>query len=321
MITHVNDNWIHYAKNLIWDINNQKDFGKWIVYYKSIDYAAKIISTLFKDNIIAYAKHTKGDNGMLCLYVSGLDIGAHHKVIAFLKVNKLIPLTNKLNYSDICFKFNGQSFSKQYAPCFPNLIKLSSLINLTNGDELLITTEQLVTIDTIEKNSVFHEHSIISNITNTLERHFCDKYTKVFTTDIMATDINQKIIDLAPSYYNIYTLFKTSNINQFISIIAHLLSFSVHENIITSKLLTNISSRGSSIYHVFYNLIYSNNVISNKRQITYNQTLAINSISYFNHNSLNELDTKIISYLIYVCLFKTDKGILEAIIAVHNNKI
>ncbi len=131
-----NNDWIRYSSQNNWKLSTIKDCGKWMFYYKSREFAVQIITKAIDQEIVTYAKHTKSSSGIACLYASGTNIENNLQVINFMIENNLIRLTNDLNYFDTTFKFNSQSWQKEYGNPFEGTIRLSSLIDLNTGIKL-----------------------------------------------------------------------------------------------------------------------------------------------------------------------------------------
>lgn len=313
-----NENWIRYSSTRDWKLSNIKDGGKWMHFYKERSFAEEMITKALDTGVVKYAKHTKGSSGMVCYYVSGTSLEAHYKVISFMLENNLIRLTNSLNYFDVNFKFNGQSWSKEYGNNFEGLLKLSDLIDLHSGkfkyqdltpkqaDE---TITKLLTLREIDKSSYLQNDTNLQPLLQALDRFVISKVNKLFDYDREHLDFNDKMIHLAPSGYNLHQLYKSKSASTFLAISAMVINYLLltadsRQLIIIEKLIAKDNLDANTLINM---LQMSSMTVEDGLTTTLDNRLARKFIASFNLVVMSEEFTNIIGYLLFISLEAIDQ--------------
>ncbi len=307
-----NDDWIRYAATNDWKLSNLKDCGKWISYYKETSFAKEIINKALEQNVVRYAKHTKGASGVICFYVSGSNLEDHYRIISFMLDNNLIRLTKDISYFDISFKFNGQSWSKEYGNYFEGLLRLSDLIDLNSGQPLerpkAVTNFQVVTIS---KSRAIESSLYLRPLVHQLDQFLLTKFNKILQHKNESIDLNDKIIHLAPLGYNVTHLYANGSDEQFLARCALL---------IKTYLNSSDPKRENLIIKLKHlECIETNILLKLFEQNSSEHILITKFISFYNHSSLAESIVNSLSYLVYQSLLSTDKSAIEFINAEVNN--
>ncbi len=277
-----NNDWMRYSSLGNWHLSSIKNCGKWMFYFNSQEFAIEIINKALTDNIVSYAKHTKGDSGICCLYASGLDFENHLRVIDFMIENNLVRLTNNLSYFDTTFKFNSQSWAKEYGNPFEGTIKLSDFINLQTGNQLnkFDLTSKLVYKQQLP-NGLKH-NQIIAPLYNTTNQYLTAKFNKVLQADL---DVNDKFMHIIPITYIFRQVFSDTD-NQVIE--------SKVQSLINNYVQTNANSNQLTKLSV-NNTQYLTQIQSASN---YNQLL---TSALFDDQLL-----QVISYLLYLSIYTTN---------------
>jgi len=123
------------------DISNQLDpdkCGKWMYFFDDQAFAMRICEKAILENVCCKCKCTDmqttgSSTGVLCFYLNGDDIDAHHKVIQFMINNDLIQKTKAGKLYNISFKFDNQTRASQYGADFNGVLKLAQFVDLHTG--------------------------------------------------------------------------------------------------------------------------------------------------------------------------------------------
>lgn len=132
MKTRVLGDWVYYFNEEKNNELNLEKCGKWMVFYKHMDYAAQICKKAIEENIVLECKHN-ADDGVACFYIEFDDIASHKRVIQFFLENGLIPKTKLGKLYNISFKLDMQTRACEYGERFMAQLKLEDFINLTTG--------------------------------------------------------------------------------------------------------------------------------------------------------------------------------------------
>lgn len=300
--------WIRYSSEDDWKLSSIKDCGKWVNFYREIEFAKQVITRAIDLDIVKYAKHTKGNSGALCLYVSATNVNDHMRVINFLKDQNLIRLKSDLSYFDNSFKLNGQSWSKEYGNFFEGLIKLSDFIDLNTGIPLASNNlNNPLVISQFNQSSIIANSTYLNPLTDTIKQLVLRKINKVLTHKPEQTDLNDKIVHLAPFCYNVTTLFKQKSEHGFLSLCARLIY--IGTNRANPKQKANIAKirnyNNSDVTKLFelFNTHDTDNIDS----------VLTKFISLYNHCDLSDEILNSIAYLILIGLSNISKSEIEQI--------
>ncbi len=299
-----NQDWVRYTTDDTWKLSHIKDCGKWTVFYNNKDTAKQLIEKALQTNITTHAKHTKGNQGVICFYASATNLQQHRVVINFLIENQLLRITNDLTYADSSFKFNGQSWSKQYGNQFKDLIRLSHFINLETGSKLPNPNiDQLLVWNSTPKYKYLETNIELKQFIATLDKFFIRKINNVFTHNSDSIDFNDKLMHLAPFGYNIENFYAISNRDQFLALCSLILN-----HYLTSNNEAHISLVSRVKAKVTNNQL--NNLLTNH---IHEEVKMINQfISIFNHNILSDTDIDAVSYLIVQSVYILEPEILDS---------
>lgn len=301
MYISTNEDWVRYTTDNTWKLSQIKDCGKWTVFYKDKDIAKSLIELALNSNITTHAKHTKGQQGVICFYVAGTDLTHHMRVINFLIENQLMRITSDLQYADSSFKFNGQSWSKQYGNQFKGLIRLSHFINLETGVPIpKPNIHDLLVFKTTSKYKYLETNVELKPFISSLDKFYIAKINNVFNHKPDDIDFNDKIMHLAPFGYNIENFYAVSNRDQFLALCA--------------LLLAHYLSSDKEEHKVIIERAYANVNNLQLGKLLRNSTLETNQmisqfISIFNHTIIDDNDITTVSYLIVqsVYIVETEK--------------
>ena len=113
--------------------------GKWMYFFDDQAFAMDICEKAIAENVCYECKctdmeRTGNDSGVICFYLNGDDIEAHHRVIQFMMGNKLIKKTKTGKFYNISFKFDDQTRAGEYGADFEGKIKLEQFIDLYTGE-------------------------------------------------------------------------------------------------------------------------------------------------------------------------------------------
>lgn len=215
----IKGNWCRYSRDGDWQLSSIKDCGKWVYTFSNQKQAQTIIDLGIASNSITYAKHTLGNGGALCLYAAGTCVEEQKKIIKFMLENKLIKLTDDLNYCDMAFKFNGQSWTKEFGNNFDGLIRLSDFIDLKTGQ--FHEYEQPVInlyFKQIKRSKRLENIYQLKTLISAIDKYAANKINNIFKYNSTEIDFNHKIIHLVPFTYNLAKLYKANKYEHFLSI-------------------------------------------------------------------------------------------------------
>lgn len=229
----IKNGWDRYSRDGDWHLKAMKDCGKWTFSFNNKHTAAKLIEAAINSNVCTHGKHTLGDGGAVCLYASGSDIDAHSRVIDFMIDNKLLRLTSAYNYADMHFKFNGQSWNKQFGNPYDGLIKLSDFIDLdTLAFKQNVSVTDLLTFDQYPKSKYISQCNELRPLIDSLEQFSIDQTNKVFMHKLDTTDFNDKLGFIIPFGYRLSKINKSQSQAAFLHatalLIAHFYQTSNH---------------------------------------------------------------------------------------------
>ncbi len=291
--------WHRYSVAGDWNLSKIKDCGKWMHFFNDSQFAVEMINKALELGITNYAKHTGGSTGVVCFYASGSDYANHLKVLDFFLKHNLVRLTPSYKYTDISFKFNGQSWSKEYGPNFEGMIKLSDFISLETGQAKpeFDMTKQL-TVDQFPIGRGLISDNSLSPLIEQINYFATRKINTIFRHNPDSIDFNDKIMHLAPFNYKVTSLFNLSN-QDFMRMVALLINW-----ILTTKPTSQLSKieRVLSVDNPeFNNLIklfddehLSSESLSTKFTVTYS------------HNIFDHVGYASLGYLIYLSLLVID---------------
>lgn len=322
-----NENWIRYSQTGDWKLSNIKDGGKWMHFYKERDFAKAMIEKALAAGIVKYAKHTKGRSGIVCYYVSGTSLSDHYRVINFMLENNLIRLTSNLNYFDVSFKFNGQSWSKEYGPNFEGLIKLSNLIDLATGkpkyqglstEDSAKVIDQLLTITSINRKDAINNDAHLSPLLSCLDQFVINKVHKLFKYDQINSDLNDKIIYLAPSGYNLRLLYNCKDVTTLLRLSAHLISYllltaSSKQRQIIDRLQAKNNPDANLLISILNSTLMQIDDQNHIEKVDYQS--ADKFVTSFNHALVDEQFANIISYLLLISLEHISKPNIDFLVS------
>lgn len=317
MYVNSNEDWMRYSKHGDWKLSNIKNGGKWMHYYKEREFATEIVNKAIEAGIVEYAKHTKGASGIVCLYCSGDDLDAHLLVINFMRENNLIRLTKDYNYFDVSFKFNGQSWSKQFGPNLEGMIKLSDFINLENGKPTdLQSADQLIKIDYLTKSKAIRSNSELSPLLTSLDKFIIDHVNQTFKYKPTETDLNDKIISLAPHGYNLRLFYSSKSYIALLSNSAHLISlFLKSDNPKHQVKINKLKAKAdSSLLHLI-ELLSTNQLELNSNQLLENYDFKLNErfIANFQHLDFNQTTCNVLGYLLFLSIYHVKRENIDYI--------
>lgn len=303
MYISTNQDWVRYTTDNTWKLSGIRDCGKWTVFYNNKDTAKQLIETALETNITTHAKHTKGSQGVICFYTSGTDANHHRKVINFLIDNQLLRITNNLEYADSSFKFNGQSWSKEYGNPFKDLVRLSHFIDLETGGQLPNPDiSELLIFSKISKYKYIETNVELNPLVTALDKFISTKVNNVFNHKPENIDFNDKLMHLAPFGYNIENFYAISSREQFLALCSLILNHYLSSTNEAHKTLI-LKVHGKVSNPQFKKLLESSN---------YQDTQVINQfISIFNHNVLDDTDLDALGYLIVQSIYSLEPDTLQ----------
>lgn len=316
MYINSNQNWMRYSSTGDWKLSNIKDGGKWMFFYKDRNFATEMINLALQQRVCNYAKHTKGASGICCFYVSGTSEHEHRKVIKFMLEHNLIRLTSDLIYFDPSFKFNGQSWSKEFGPNFDGLLKLSDFIDLSTGKAIELDLKHKLTITTISKSAQITSDGYLKPLIANL-----DQFIISYVNDILAhnpdnTDLNDKIIFLAPAGYNLRQLYRQRNAHKFLTVAAHIISYNLKiPNNTQQQKVDKLKVRATTEVINLINFAQDSSLSITDQAITsIDSSLGDRFIANYQHIDLtNDDNYKVLGYLIFLSLLNISKDNIDFI--------
>ncbi len=291
-----NKDWVRYSNQGNWKLSSIKDCGKWMFYYKEQQFASEIITKALDCGVVKYAKHTKKASGITCLYVSGTDLTAHIQVIDFMISNNLIRLTNDLHYFDTTFKFNAQSWQKEYGNPFEGTIKLSHLIDLQTGHKLSdISLQNHIQCPLLAVNRKLQTSQLIYPIIKLQNKFITDKINSILDYQKEQIDVNDKLMYIIPILSSVQKVNQLSTEEQFIEVSYQLIKLYISTS----------SSNANKAIDKLTNL--NNNQVDNLISIFRSQTddgqmSIVNFKRIINNSLFNPQLLNSIAYLLYLCL-------------------
>lgn len=296
--------WNRYSRDGDWHLKGIKDCGKWTFPFSSKDQAVKIIELAISNDVCTHAKHTLGNGGAVCLYASGSNVDDHIKVIKFMLDNKLIRLTKDYNYADMPFKFNGQSWSKEYGNPFDGLITLSDFIDLDTTEFIPAPdSTSLLTLHSFQKSKFVSTSTELKELIDKLDNYSLTKINELFLYDTDNIDFNDKIIHIAPFGYKITKLYSATSLNKFLQYSILLIAY--YTSTTDSKAVANIKNREYSNVNQLFNIIEKYPLaIADKIEVSPN--LVDHFIFLFNNASYDQDFINSISYILYLGLYTID---------------
>lgn len=312
-----NQNWMRYSTTGSWKLSDIKDGGKWMFYYKNRDFATQIINQAFTQDVCKYAKHTKGSSGICCFYVSGTSEVEHRKVIKFMLDHNLIRLTDDLNYFDPAFKFNGQSWSKQYGPNFEGLIKLSDFVDITTGNNKVIDLKANLTIDSLQKSKAISTDRYLQPLVTSLDTFVRDYINNLFSYNPETTDINDKIIFLAPSGYNLRKLYQQKDSNSFLTLAAQIISYNLKLESNTQQVkLDKLKTKASPAVRNLMAIAENAELKLDHQQsiITIDNHINNRFIANYLHLDVDDDNANVLGYLLFLSILNISKQNIDYII-------
>jgi len=124
--------WFYYKSDNNYDFDKDK-VGKWIFYFKSIDWAKNICKKAIVDGVVDSCKHDEDSEGVICFYLNIDDFEGHKKIISWFLKNGMIKRTKKGQLTNISFKLDKQTLSGQYNKKFTAPLKLDDMVDLQSG--------------------------------------------------------------------------------------------------------------------------------------------------------------------------------------------
>lgn len=303
-----NNDWVRYSNQGNWKLSSVKDCGKWMFYYKEQQFAVEIITKALDCGVVKYAKHTKKASGITCLYVSGTDLTAHMQVIDFMISNNLIRLTNDLHYFDTTFKFNAQSWQKQYGNPFEGTIKLSQLIDLQTGHKLTdICMHNYIQCPPLAVSRKLQASQLIYPIIKLQNKFITDKTNSILDYQKEQIDVNDKLMHIIPILSSVQKVNQLANEEQFIEVSYQLIKLYISTNSSNANKaiakLTNLkSNQVDSLTSIFRSEADDSQVsIVNFKRMVNNSlfdTQLLNSIAYLLYLGLLHLPASQVQSLV-----------------------
>lgn len=312
--------WTRYHNTELWNISSLKDCGKWTVTWETRSQAKKYAILAIEEGVTNYVKHTLGEGGAMCFYVSGTDYAGHLKTLNFLINNNLLTLDSNYNYKDISFKFNSQSWMKEYGDPFAGMIKLSDFINLTNGKFLQKPNiDDLITISDIPKSKFSATNQDLAPLITAIDKHIIVKVNKTFDYQKDSIDINQKLSHLIPFAYNYNSLYKATNYEQFLKMLALIISHSsLKTNSTYLRHYKQLKERIDTQIDWLFTLL-DNTLFSNLQTEQYERIVISNFIISYNNSVLSTTQYNTLSYLTYLALYYLEPADIDNIITYSIN--
>ncbi len=303
-----NNDWVRYSNQGNWKLSSVKDCGKWMFYYKEQQFAVEIITKALDCGVVKYAKHTKKASGITCLYVSGTDLTAHLQVIDFMISNNLIRLTNDLHYFDTTFKFNAQSWQKEYGNPFESTIKLSQLIDLQTGHKLTdICMHNYIKCPPLAVNRKLQASQLIYPIIKLQNKFITDKINSILDYQKQQIDVNDKLMHIIPILSSVQKVNHLATEEQFIEASYQLIKLyistnSSNANKAVAKLTNLKSNQVDSLISIFRSQADDSHVsIVNFKRVVNNSlfdTQLLNSIAYLLYLGLLHLPANQVQSLV-----------------------
>lgn len=223
--------------------------------------------------------------------------------------NKLVRLTKDYNYADMPFKFNGQSWSKEYGNPFDGLITLSDFIDLDTTEFIAApNTTSLLTLNSFQKSKYISTSDNLKDLIYNLDNYCLNKINELFLYDIDNIDFNDKIMHIAPFGYKVTKLYSATSINNFLQMAIFIIAYYTQST--NSKAVTNIKNRNYQNVNQLFNII-------DKYPITISDKVIVNSnlidhfIFQFNNESYDQDFINCISYMLYLGLYNLDTNITD----------
>ncbi len=291
-----NNDWVRYSSQGNWKLSSIKDCGKWMFYYKEQQFAIDIITKALDCGVVKYAKHTKKASGITCLYVRGTDSSAHMQVIEFMISNNLIRLTTDLHYFNIAFKFNAQSWQKEYGNPFEGTIKLSHLIDLHTGNTLAdIRLQEYIQCPSLAVNRKLQASQLIYPIIKLQNKFITNKINSILDYQNQQIDLNDKLMHIIPILSSVQKINYLSTEEDFIKASYQLINLYIHTNSSkANKAITKLTNLKCNQVDCLISIFSSQ---TNNQQVSItNFKRAINN-SLFNVELFNS-----IAYLLYLAL-------------------
>lgn len=112
--------------------------GKWLCFFEknAINYIIQTSEEAIKTEVTMLTKFTDvryQDSGVLCIFCDGTNENQHKKILKFMLDKNLIPRNKNGNYRNIAFKFNEQSYNREYKQKFKAKISLSTFVDSKTG--------------------------------------------------------------------------------------------------------------------------------------------------------------------------------------------
>lgn len=130
-----NPSWTYYFSEECENLRKET-CGKWMYFYKDVEYAKEVCVKAIKEKVCLEDKHANSNDGVCCFYINGDDKNAHKKLIQFMLDNDLIRRTDEGAYYNIAFKYDSQTQAGEYGKEFAADIKLEDFLNLKTGEWL-----------------------------------------------------------------------------------------------------------------------------------------------------------------------------------------